>query len=472
MSKIITILIICLFASTAFANPDESSKESSETLIKLIDEIDFSKLSENLNDLHTLVYEEHYLNLKKDSNYQEEDKIIKKEIPSKFLIYFKQDCSEQFNQEIINSISAQYNNSLNVFDLFSLRIDNYKYDLLPCDINKFQNLKYLNINKGNIKKISEKMFSLKNLYEIDLSDNKLLLVNENFSPLDKLEKLNLSNNIIKEVPDNILKLNELFYLNLENNYIKTLPNTFPNTSKLALIYLSKNKIEGLPPTFYNLKHLDTLDLSYNKIKKLDPAINSLKTLNTLNLSNNFISVIPKDFYQLNNLRHLDLGKNEFESFPGHLLLLNKLKILSLYGNYINDLCTLEKVDLKRSRLENLIVTDNNINGISEFTNIKSLRELSAEKNKVQKLDNINLESDLERIYLDLNNITDFSPLLKLKKIKTISLIGNNISTIPASINDVNHKIKLYLSYNPIPEKEFSKIKNKNVVIRFVKEKWE
>ena len=119
---------------------------------------------------------------------------------------------------------------------------------------------------------------LKNLKVINLNGNDFRKLPLEFSNLTNLEELYLNNEKYIDLPKTLTvlsKLPKLTSLHLENDNLKKLPIEILELENLENLYLNHNKLEEIPK-IKTLDHLKYLDLNDNKI---DPKLLDMRNLN-------------------------------------------------------------------------------------------------------------------------------------------------------------------------------------------------
>lgn len=318
-------------------------------------------------------------------------------------------------------------NITNIFCLSRLKKLNF-LDLVKCKIEKFDVL-------GNFKLLS----SLSLIW-------KFFDVNDDPIP---------GNHIISEIGNFKLYNLKWFYLNkCHITEIQVFNRYYMN---LELLDLSNNRIveiKGLK----NLKNLRELKMISNlivNITGLDEMINipyikqgqrlvnlraSFFNLVNLNLSYNYIVTLGRGLDKLVNLEQLNLTDNEIEEIGGLENLVN-LKFLFLSKNNIKEIKGLEN-------LENLFQLDLSVNGISKIKGLDNLEnlvklDLSGNDILVEKTDynieNIGLENliNLEHLDLSENNIEKIKGLGNLTDLTNLNLNSNDIGNIEGLENLTN-----------------------------------
>ncbi|KAH9735390.1 MDIS1-interacting receptor like kinase 2 [Citrus sinensis] len=199
---------------------------------------------------------------------------------------------------------------------------------IPPQIGSLSNLKYLNLQIGNLKNLTNlaimankltgaipsTLGRLTSLLYLNLSSNLL----HNSLPLEignfsALEELDLSDNKIRGIiPDELTKLSNLQYLNLSSNLLSgQIPFAIGKLFNLVSLDLSKNKLSGSIPTgIDNCSKLKNLTLNQNSLDGTIPLeMGKILFLEKFDLSHNNLSgTIPKTLRPM----YLDLSFNNLE----------------------------------------------------------------------------------------------------------------------------------------------------------------
>lgn len=118
-------------------------------------------------------------------------------------------------------------------------------------------------------------------------------------------------------------------------------------------------------------------------------------------------------------------------------------------------CELKDEDLAKiaefTELERLDISDNDITDISPLSSLTKLKKFYAANNSISDLSPLSNLAEIEYIGLRNNNISDADPVMQLDKLKYLHLGGNQINSLSSIADSI---ILLYLDGNKI-----SSIKN-------------
>jgi Leucine-rich repeat (LRR) protein len=294
------------------------------------------------------------------------------------------------------------------------------------------NVETLDISYNGLTDLS-KMPVINNLRSLDISANPL----DNFSFLSKFKHLQVLNlgNTFKSEPYELPVLDSVIQLNLSANEIVA--------SKASVLFEKLRSFKNLTTLdlsgnlFENLRFLT--DAYWKSNQKYDSVSSQLPQVKILRLSGNIL-VNTNGIEFCKNLEEVYVDGNRLLDI-GALSQLIYLKTLYINGNTIRNLFGLEKLTKLESlnianceiqkgwnlisaltSLKWLDASNNNMRTISSLVNLTSLNYLNLENNQIKELKGIEKLQNLEELDLkNNNNIKDFSPLYKLKKLKIIHI---------------------------------------------------
>ncbi|XP_045499874.1 leucine-rich repeat-containing protein 58 [Colias croceus] len=216
------------------------------------------------------------------------------------------DC-ESISSEL-DSIINEHNGAYNIETML---LYNNRIKALPSAINKFSNLKFLDISNNRLTVLPD---VLKNCALTSLIAKHNYLTNESlpksfYEAKNTLKELNLSGNKLNFFPEQVLELSSLRYL-----------------------YLGGNNIVNIPKDIWKLNSLRILSIGGNNIAEVPDSVGALKALQALVLSDNQIEQLPASIANLNQLRSLLIHKNKLKTLPTQIIKLKCLTELSLRDN--------------------------------------------------------------------------------------------------------------------------------------------
>ncbi|KOX78634.1 Leucine-rich repeat-containing protein 40 [Melipona quadrifasciata] len=242
----------------------------------------------------------------------------------------------------------------------------------------------------------------------------------------KSGNLNLSSRGLFMVPDRVWNINDLTEEEVRNLHFE-------------LDYVHENE------KWWEQEPLKTLDLSYNSLKTVEPQIENLSELTMLylhhnlleelpaemgNLSNNKLENLPDEFYKLNELHELNLKNNsikELDPAVGDFIMLTNLDLS--YNNLIElpigmgYLVRLLSLDLSHNMLRELP---------PDLTNMRALQKLNASYNQLEMLPPLGELRKVETVILHSNKLTTFPDMSGCTLLRILHLADNNITEIDMS----------------------------------------
>lgn len=239
----------------------------------------------------------------------------------------------------------------------------FKFPTIICE--KFKNLKYIDMNKGYVGKMNEKILENctnlerlglnvvfeETLWENFFEHNSKLRILKIFSislktlartflasvsgTLTELE-MSITSDSFTFPSDFLTTLSNLRSLNLNIGKLTDLPPTFfENSEKLEVLRMAGCNIQDLPRDIFKpLKNLQDLDISRNFIKTIHlDSFGSHPSLMSVDFSGNSISSVDPKFYQLPSLLYISMPS----SCGKAILLVDNLNGTTIKKN--SDKCT-------------------------------------------------------------------------------------------------------------------------------------
>jgi Leucine-rich repeat (LRR) protein len=338
----------------------------------------------------------------------------------------------------IDSIIADINNKKGL-DRGSLDLSGEKLTDIPPEILKLENLSDLDLSDNLFSDFPSNLLKLKELRCLNLSGNKLTVIPQEISTLNNLSDLDLSDNLFCLFPLHVLYLQKLTVLDLSRN----------NISKIEI---SAAELDGIKQ-LNNPIPIQTLRLNENNLSKLhDKLFPTLKKIEELDLHKNNFNEFPHEINKLKTLLKLDLSENKLTYLPEELSYISSLKELDLSGNSLRSLNNSGIGELRS--LEGLYISGNKLSDITDSLPISLIRldlrgnSLNTFPNQLLKLEKI------QSLYLGGNNLAihpdyEISDISNLKELKRLDVSNNDISNIPAWFFTLENLIYLDLSKNKI-----------------------
>ncbi|KAI8896203.1 hypothetical protein BC833DRAFT_598395 [Globomyces pollinis-pini] len=334
-------------------------------------------------------------------------------------------------------------------------------DLLP---DRMVKLRWASFRNNFIEDIS-KLANYLSLEELSLENNQISFI-DCLSSLNQLAKLDVSNNIISTVEN--VPFKALMFLCLEKNQMKSL-RAFSKIPTLLELYVGDNKITHSFTTFplKELPRLIILDLTGNAVCKLPNfRLFTIFHLNRLKILNG-AGITSKDQAQAKDMY---MGKLTIELLGekiGHFNFKN-ITELDLRNCKIREIDCLSGVEFRSLRKLNF---DNNLlANIDCFTSLSSLKHLSLNNNRIERLLSIDGQnsnttkvetetiksfpktflSNLEELYLGYNTIARISDLglHRMPQLKVLYLQGNKITKVDG-LEQMTNLIELVIDKNQI-----------------------
>lgn len=240
------------------------------------------------------------------------------------------------------------------------------------------------------------------------------------------------------------------FLNLPTNIFNSYQRiTEMNAVKSDLVFIKKN-------TFQSAKALKKLDLSFNNFKNLsDDTFVGAVIVEDLNLSNNYISNIEvKALQSLVSLDKINLSKNNISIIKKNYFL-NLIRLHEINLSF-NKLTYIEESSFEKlTRLGSLNLS---YNFLTEFT--ESLKFLQILDIKSNKLTTVTIESNLQRLYAQKNEISNLKIAPNYSNLLTFLNISNNKLDNISSMSYLHILTTLDVSFNEFREEITAEALNK------------
>jgi len=308
--------------------------------------------------------------------------------------------------------------------VFSLDIRNLGFTIFP-DISRFTHITSIQASGNQLKELKLLAKNIQHLKVLDIRDNQIEKLKIGKAP--ELKTIYLASNPIHHIPSRLVFGHQLEVMDLSKTKIRRLPwwmkhkrslnkllinsgefvldnKNIRRMRRLKTLQLSRIRIDSLPRNFSKLKNLERLTIAYCSLNKLPDNFYKLQKLNTLIFYSDAFTKLPEVCYQLPSLTHLDFYYNHIRSIPKGIDQLKNLEHLYLSFNQISvlppDIQNLSKLQSFHihhnnieiapqwlSRLTSLEILDlgfNDIEKLPDLSNLKSLKEVDFQENKLIK----------------------------------------------------------------------------------------
>lgn len=293
-----------------------------------------------------------------------------------------------------------------------------------------QKLEHVSLMRNQLRSLGSSIFiQNENIEFLDFSINKIDdIKRSSFHGLRRLKKLFLNENNISILPsqdifDDLVSLEEI---GLSRNKIKMIQaKLFSNCGNLSYIYLDRNLIESVHDDFVG-KHteLHFIELSNNQLSQLNLSVSS--------------SALYANHNQLKSVRFNSVGYISFYNNTLHELISddpNGVISLNISTNKFTHE-SLSNVFSQMSMVKSLDLSFNNLEGIevSTFLNMSALQILNLQSTNIKDIPYglFTHQTELDQLdisYCNLASSFDFRKLTSLKKLTTLFIEGNKISSI-------------------------------------------
>lgn len=249
--------------------------------------------------------------------------------------------------------------------------------IMPPELGYLAQLEFLTLDHNRLSALPPAVGQLTHLRYLDVSGNRLTTLPSELAHLPLIH-LDASGNRLTILPSELQHLPHLIYLDLEANRLSTLPAFWVSAQGIEELDVSHNHLMALPPALDRFACLTTLHLGGNPLTALPSELAQIVTLNSLSLRGQPYG-IPDDVLRsmlatlahrtpTRNLQclppvytsrfHLDLGAMRLTQVFPELWQIPGLTSLDLSDNLLtelpwdrlNQLATLEKLDIRNNRL--------------------------------------------------------------------------------------------------------------------------
>ena len=209
-----------------------------------------------------------------------------------------------------------------LINLKNLGLSGNPIDNLSDALSNLTHLSSLHLDRTNLHRLPNWIYSLSNLKNITLSGSKLTDTSFIKNGWDNLELLYISDLNLKNVPDIVYEIGTLKKLNISGNPIAHIDHDISNLESLIEFSARNTKIRSLPAKFGSLRNIRTLNLSGTPINQLPKCIPKLEKLESIDLSGSKLSSIPPEIFKLKKIQTINLSGNQIRRLPPEILQAN------------------------------------------------------------------------------------------------------------------------------------------------------
>lgn len=324
-----------------------------------------------------------------------------------------------FNYGNVSDISCFENvqlNKLRDFNLYSTKVK----DISIFETANFPELYYLNISGNAISDLSPlKNVDFPKLEQAYISNQKITLDKVHIQEGESVEIYNIAKDIDGKP---ITKITNGVY-SAESNTVTW--NNIKESTTVNYRFEEYVKFNGKNHTFYGWIYVP-VGVDENIINIPDENLRAV-------INETLYNKEPSDdvtLAELKNISYLYANNRNITNLEG-LQYAPNLTCLDLSGNNIRDFTIFK--DLKLTNIETLNVSNNNIENIEflENINVPNLNYLYLSNNEISDLDSLGKMKapNMKNLYLDGNYISDIQVLNDLKSLKDVSLNDNKINKL-------------------------------------------
>ncbi|CUM45696.1 uncharacterized protein AC631_03758 [Debaryomyces fabryi] len=302
--------------------------------------------------------------------------------------------------------------------------------------NRYHDLQHLNISFNNMTNLSNMTNNI-HLTELIAPNNRLVSI-DGIKKLENLIKIDVSqNDLMGEINFSSFKLLNLQELNISENSIQSL-NGLECLPSLRILNANENQITNIS-CMGKHHHLKKMLLKLNNLQRLN--LEPYPFLRCLRIDGNNLNVVT-NFSKLKYLEEISCKSQNNSEVIKHML---------------NGSRDVQKLDLSGNFHFNFF-PDSNINTLNHNMNYNpflNLNVLVLSAMNLSKLptDFASLFPNIRELNLNFNNLSNISALSKMRNIRRLYMVSNNvreIGSVVESLNGVRNTLRvLDLRLNPI-----------------------
>jgi hypothetical protein len=208
-------------------------------------------------------------------------------------------ASKQFGVHIRYTLPFKWLHHQKVFMGVSYKIaprtkkSQFSFISLELALENYQKCTELVLHREGLEVLPREIGRLQQLRYLYLNGNMLKTLPPQISRLLMLKRLIARHNQLSHLPPEIGRLLQLEELDLGYNKLDSLPDEIGNLRSLRFLYLQHNNLETLPASIGNLRLLVELDVSHNAaLMQLPVEINHLRYLEKLIIDRNTLLPVP------------------------------------------------------------------------------------------------------------------------------------------------------------------------------------
>lgn len=389
----------------------------------------------------------------------------------------------------------------NLTRIYDVILDTPLLERLPETVGQWGtqkvNISILDVQiwRSNLKYLPATIGQWRDIRELIISDTPLVSLPESVGQWGKIEEVRITHTNLESLPESIGRWSKIDEVRITHTPLESLPESIGQWSKTKTIYLEHTALRELPKSICQLKELESLEIAHTPLERLPDCIEGLEYLEKLTLKHTALKELPRSFCQLRrlclltisnthldgfpevvekmpNLRGLTLGGEEFTALPRNLDY-PLLEGMSLIGTRIFDIpkefvvkrlwCTNEPATEGKEGVDGsvggpeLLGTEGRRENLDqrEVRVLEELEGLVGERiPEVEQCDRIFYGYTVENNHvtglgLCCKRLKTLPEELDLPYLRTLSLTGNELIMVPATIGKLEQLERLDLDNNKL-----------------------